>query len=169
MKLAEALIQRADRQRRLHELRDRLLRNAKVQEGDAPAEAPQALLAELDAAASDLERLIRAINATNLQTQLVDMAGTAAEVGLGDEATLTDALALRDVLRIRTSAYRDLAKAASVQQQRYSRSEVRFVSTVDVEVVQREADRLARHQRQLDAAIQATNWQADLLEEGDPA
>src|SRR5207237_1352535 len=41
MKLAEALILRADCQKRMAQLKGRLLVNAKVQEGDAPAETPQ--------------------------------------------------------------------------------------------------------------------------------
>ena len=43
MKLAEALILRADCQKRIAQLKSRLLTNAKVQEGDKPAEAPQEL------------------------------------------------------------------------------------------------------------------------------
>ena len=58
MKLAEALILRADHQKRLEQLKQRLLRNAKVQEGDRPAEEPGELLAELERVAADLEGLI---------------------------------------------------------------------------------------------------------------
>ena len=45
MKLAEALHQRADLQKRLAQLKARLLANAKVQEGEAPAEDPRELVA----------------------------------------------------------------------------------------------------------------------------
>lgn len=48
MKLATALSERADLQRRLAALQNRLNNNAKVQEGEAPAEAPKTLLAEPD-------------------------------------------------------------------------------------------------------------------------
>ncbi len=48
MKLAEVLILRADCQKRIAQLKSRLLVNAKVQEGDAPAETPQELIAELN-------------------------------------------------------------------------------------------------------------------------
>ena len=47
MKLAEALIRRSDIQKRIEQLRARLVMNALVQEGDQPAENPQELLAEL--------------------------------------------------------------------------------------------------------------------------
>ena len=48
MKLAEALILRADSNRRVEQLKQRLLRNAKVQEGNQPAEDPQELIVELE-------------------------------------------------------------------------------------------------------------------------
>lgn len=48
MKLAEALIARADNQKRIAHLRDRLAASAKVQDGDDPPENPQALLEELE-------------------------------------------------------------------------------------------------------------------------
>ena len=38
MKLAEALALRADLQRRLEQLKQRLIKNARVQEGDTPEE-----------------------------------------------------------------------------------------------------------------------------------
>ncbi len=44
MKLAEALALRGDILKRLEQIRARLLRNAKVQDGDSPAEDPAALL-----------------------------------------------------------------------------------------------------------------------------
>ena len=48
MKIAEALIERADIQKRIEQLRDRLSSNALVQEGEEPAEDPTSLLTELD-------------------------------------------------------------------------------------------------------------------------
>ena len=68
MKLAEALNLRADTQTRVAQLKERLLSNVKVQEGDEPAEAPQALFSELDAALKSLQELILRINKTNLST-----------------------------------------------------------------------------------------------------
>jgi hypothetical protein len=49
MKLAEALILRADLQKRIEQLKQRILNNVMVQEGDEPAEDPSQLLRELDA------------------------------------------------------------------------------------------------------------------------
>src|SRR3989442_7040276 len=100
MKLAEALILRADCQKRIAQLKSRLLTNAKVQEGDAPAETPQDLIAELERASSELLDLIKRINKTNSATVLA---------GRG---TISDALAERDVLALQRTAYADLRKWA---------------------------------------------------------
>jgi len=70
MKLAEALILRADCQKRITQLKSRLLVNAKVQEGDAPAETPQELFAELGRVSTELLDLIKRINRTDSATAL---------------------------------------------------------------------------------------------------
>ena len=54
MKLAEALQERADLNRRVEQLRARLSNNVVMQEGVKPVEPPETLLTELDAA---LQRL----------------------------------------------------------------------------------------------------------------
>ncbi len=152
MKLAEALIVRADYQRRLEQLKQRLLRNAKVQEGEQPAENPAPLLDEVERISGELTHFIQRINMTNASTPL------------GDGLTIAGAIAIRDVLRIRHAIYRDLAQAATVTQDRYTKSEVKFKSTILVSDIQKRADELAKEHRELDAKIQAANWQTDLLE-----
>ena len=152
MKLAEAVILRADAQKRVEQLRQRLNSNAQVQEGETPAEDPRALLAEFDGVADTLTRLIRQINATNVATRLAPA------------LSLADALAERDVLKLRHSVYIGLAQAAAGQQLRYSLSEIRLRSTVDVAATQAQADQLARRHRELDTQIQSANWLTDLIE-----
>lgn len=152
MKLAEALILRADCKKRLEQLKARVIRNARVQEGDAPAEEPQGLLAEVERVARELAELIKRINRTNSST------------AFGDGLNLSDALAERDALGLRHRLYRDLAEAASISQDRYSRSEVKYVSAVSVADAQQRADDMAREYRSLDARIQELNWKAELSE-----
>ena len=152
MKLAEALVLRADAQKKLAQLRQRLLLSARYQEGERPPEDPQALLDDVERIAAELEDLIRRINRTNSQTEF------------GDGLTMSDALARRDVLSVRRGIYADVAQAASVRQDRYSRSEVKFVAAMDVAELQREVDRLSKEYRELDARIQARNWDADVLD-----
>jgi hypothetical protein len=83
MKLSEALALRADTQKRIMQLRERLRASALVQEGEAPPEDPQELLAELDRLLGQLRDLVGRINRSNLAARLPD--GT----------SLTDALAAR--------------------------------------------------------------------------
>ena len=152
MKLAEALILRADHQKRLAQLKERLLRNARVQEGDSPAENPDELLEEIERVADQLTLLIEQINRTNLHTHMTD------------DKSLTEALAIRDVLRLKHTIYSEMGEAASIRQDRFSRSEVKFQSTVDAGEILQRADDLARQYRELDARIQETNWGAELME-----
>ncbi|WP_218683388.1 DIP1984 family protein, partial [Microbacterium sp. BF1] len=70
MKLAEALTARADLQRRIEQLRARIVANARYQEGEEPAEDAAALIVEADAALTQLRDLIRRINATNARLNL---------------------------------------------------------------------------------------------------
>jgi hypothetical protein len=152
MKLAEALIARADHQRRLEQLKQRLMQNARVQEGDEAAENPAQLLQEIERVAAQLEELIQRINRTNAATSF------------DGEMTVTDALASRDILRLRHEFYRGLAQAASAKQDRFSRFEVKFESTVDVGQIQQQADDLAREHRDLDTRVQELNWRTELLD-----
>ena len=152
MRLAEALILRADCQKRLEQLKQRLVGSAKVQEGDDPPESPADLTAEIERTADQLLALIQNVNRTN--------AATESQPG----RTLSDALAERDVLMTRRGIYADLARAASVVQSRTSRSEVKFKSTVNVPELQARIDALSKAYRETDSRIQELNWQTDLLE-----
>lgn len=88
MKLAEALILRADYQKRIAQLQQRLIRSARVQEGEQPPEDPQELVTELETTTTELTRLIHgeklesfsftftsslvlSANATEIETPLV--------------------------------------------------------------------------------------------------
>jgi hypothetical protein len=152
MKIAEALLLRADLQKRFMQLKERILSNAKVQEGDVPAEDPNGLLEEYERVAEELTGIIQRINKTNSVT------------GFQSGGMLADALALRDILRAKYDVYIELRKAASVKQDRYSKSEVKFKSTVSISDIQKRADQLAKEYRELDARIQEANWMTDLLE-----
>ena len=152
MKLSEALILRADRQKRIAQLKSRLLTNAKVQEGDTPAENAQELLDELDRVSAELVDLIKRINRTNCS------------VLLAQGQTISDALADRDALAVKRAANVELAEAASIMQGRYTRSEVKYISTINVAEIQKRADELAKNYRDLDARIQEINWQTELVE-----
>ncbi|MBE6562086.1 MAG: hypothetical protein E7662_13275 [Ruminococcaceae bacterium] len=151
MKLAEALHLRADLQKRIAQLGDRLNNNARVQEGDEPAEDPAVLLAELDADTAELARLITAINLTNSRT-------------VSDGVTLTAMIAEKDALSLKISLLRNFIAQASGKVDRYSAKEIRICSTVNVRDEQKKLDLLSKTLRELDVKIQGLNWNTDLIE-----
>ncbi len=150
MKLAEALNQRADLQKRLAQLKDRLSNNVKIQEGDSPAEKPEDLFVELNASLKELESLIVRINKTNQET-------------LWGGRTLTEIIAAKDVLSLHLSTLRAVLEAANVRSDRYSRNEIKFVRTIDVTELQKKVDSLSKELRELDSSLQQANWMTDLL------
>ena len=154
MKLAEGLALRADAARRVEQLRARIAASARYQEGEAPPEDAAALLVEAGEVLGELESLIRRINRTNATV----------EVGGG---TLTDALARRDVLRLRHSVVTSAADAAAGEGQRgyrQLRSELKMIPALPVAELRRQADDLARQVREVDTLIQRVNWEVDLLD-----
>lgn len=150
MKLAEALQLRGDLQKRLEQLSSRLYNNATVQEGEAPAEDPAALLEEYEDCAGQLETLIARINRTNCETRT-------------DSGTLTELLARRDCLKMRVRTYQDFLSAASNLTRRTTRSEIKILSAVPVPEYRKRADALSRQLREVDGVIQGANWTTELL------
>jgi hypothetical protein len=149
MKLAEALVLRADRKKRIDQLKQRIIRNAKVQEGQKPAEDPEALIKEMERISEELVELIKRINRTNSNTEF--------EKGV----SLADAIANRDILVLKNSIDRDLAQAATITQDIRTKSEVKFKGTVKVSQIQERADELSKAHRELDTRIQEMNWQTE--------
>jgi hypothetical protein len=151
MKLAEALAERSDCQNRIEEMKKRLIRSARVQEGDQPAEDTTELLAETERTFAHLLELVSAVNRTNSKT------------AFDNERSISDAIAERDVVGKRRDFLAGIADAASTRQDRYSKSEVRFVATVSVGKLQTEVDQLAKRYRELDTRLQELNWKTELI------
>ncbi|MBN1039665.1 hypothetical protein FDF12_00460 [Clostridium botulinum] len=151
MKLAEALNLRADLQKRIASLKERLIRNAKVQEGDAPSENPIVLLNELDNNIVELEKLIKVINKTNSITYV-------------ENESIADIIARRDVIGLKLSVLRSFVNTASEKIDRYSNKEIKILSTVDVAEKQAEVDNLSKEYRLIDTKLQGLNWTIDLVE-----
>ncbi len=154
MKLAEALQERADLNRRIESLRVRLNTNAIVQEGEKSPEDPQQLLAELNRCTVRLEDLIKKINITNCFT-------------IVDGTSITAMIAKKDVLTTKISIYRDFLGCASNVAQRAKRTEIKLISTVDVAALQKEIDDMSRELRIIDNKIQAANWSTDYPDDED--
>lgn len=151
MKLSEALAQRADLQKRIQQLIERAKMSAIFQQGTQPPEDADALLKELEGLCEELETLIQRINRTNSATVL------------GEEGTISDAIAMRDVLKIRADALRQVADAAIVTS-RHGRSEILYLTKINVRARRQEIDQIMKLHRVVDQSIQAANWTTELLQ-----
>ncbi len=151
MKLAEALILRADLQKRIDQLRVRLNNNAKVQENDEPSEKPEDLLNELDSNINQLKVLIKQINKTNCVT-------------ISNGQTLADMIAERDTLTLKSNILRGFLNIAGQKVNLYSTTEIKIMSTVDVPALQKELDLLSKKIRETDTELQQANWLTELIE-----
>ena len=151
MKLAEALAERSDCQKRLEVIKSRLADSARIQEGEEPVEDPNELLMEADRAYGRLLTLISAINRTNSRSEF------------DTERSISDAIAERDVIGKRRDFLLGVSESGTSRWDRISRSEVRYVMTVPVKELRAQADKLAKRYRELDLQIQELNWKTDLI------
>jgi hypothetical protein len=149
MKLAEALSIRADLQKRITQLRERLKNSSKVQEGDIPVEDPADLFKELDGNLVELENLIYRINVTNMHT-------------VHNGVTLTNLIATKDVLTLRVASMREVLNNVTEREDRYGRLEIKYVRTIDAAELRRKVDSYSRQLRELDMKIQSLNWAVEL-------
>lgn len=150
MKLAEALIERSNLQKELAVLQYRINENVRVQEGDIPAEDPNELSKTYIEKQGRLTYLIQKINYTNSNTKF------------DDAMTIADALAKRDGLESIKSHLSQMVEAASIANDRFTRSEVKFIRTIDIQSYQKKIDKISKDWRELDTKIQSLNWTVDL-------
>lgn len=149
MKLAEALQERADLNRKIDQLENRLCDNVLVQEGENSNEDPEELFKEFDDSIDRLEELIARINLTNSQTTIKDQ-------------SLTELIAAKDVLQKKISIYKEVLNAASKNTARATRSEIKVLTVINVRQLQKKIDRMSKQYRELDNLIQQSNWNTDL-------
>lgn len=128
-----------------------MVRSARVQEGEQPAEDTAELLKEAERLFERLRLLVSAINRTNAATEF-------------DEGqTISDAIAERDITGKKRDFLSSIADAASTRQDRYSKSEVKFVPTLSISQLQKEIDLLSKRFRELDTRLQELNWNTELV------
>lgn len=151
MKLAEALSVRADLQKKVARLEERLQAVAKVQEGDDPEETPEDLFAELQQAIGELEILVYRINLANLHT-------------VRDGESITRMIARKDALTLNVNTLRNVLKTAAGRETRYSHNEIKYVKVVDTAWLRKKIDALSAELRMIELKIQETNWTVDLEE-----
>lgn len=73
-----------------------------------------------------------------------------------------EAIAARDALILKKTFLDTALKYAVITQNRMTKSEVKYLRTIDVTEYQNQVDKLAKELRELDALIQAANWNTEL-------
>jgi len=139
-------------QKKLASLRERVGQNAVVQEGDEPHEDPSKLIDEAFSVLKELESLVFRINQANLQNKLPD------------GRSLTEAIARRETLAARHSLLQHAIASTQREPDRYSMTEIKWVAMLKVGKLQKQSEDVAKKIRELNAAIQEANWQAELQE-----
>lgn len=153
MKLAEALVKRKNLKEEIEELKQRAAQYAVVQEGNEKLGSAEDVLQKIGSKIKELKRLIVAINETNLKTVLE---GAVAK-------TIMHAIAERDMLKLQKTVMDFVVNNVTSLGDRFSRNEIRMISTINVEKLRTQSDSLAKQYRLLDAEIQAKNWKTEII------
>ncbi|OBX23135.1 septicolysin [Bizionia sp. APA-3] len=146
MKLAEALLLRADLMKKIEQLQNRIRPVLIVSDDKLPQEDPIKLLAQLRKARNDLEALIIRINKTNNDTVVEG------------EGNLMEALAKRDSLKMLSEKLRNIRNAAQIN----NSGDSNLKTTIDIKKLQVEMDQTGRAFREIDSKIQEINWLTEL-------
>lgn len=155
MKIAEGLILKSNLESKIAELQSRITKNLLVQDGDQAQEDPQKLIDELIKTSEELTKLIGDIQKANAENLLKKADGS--DYGM----TIQRALVKKEGLINLQDRLRYFA-SESAPVSRYSQSEIKIVPTLDASKLQELSDEYAKEARELDIAIQRTNWQIDL-------
>ena len=123
---------------------------SKIQEGEESLVNPDDLLSKLDEVFDKLELITKRINYTNSQIII-------------NGQTLVDLILTRDAIKMKRKILTTLLDEATIKQERYSQSEIKFVTIIDVLNIQRQIDDLSKRFRELDTQIQQLNWTHDLM------
>lgn len=154
MKLSEALIEKSHLNKKIAELKEHLVLNSKIQEGDSVTEAMDSIFAELGGVHNQLLQLTKNISTTNYETKFtVD----------GVEKTLSDALIEKDILDKKIAILKHVQDNCNIKANRYSRTEIKYVVTFDVNILRNQIENLTKQKRKLDIEIQSMNWKTDLI------
>lgn len=146
MKLAEALLLRADLLKKIEHLQLRIFPSLIVSEDRLPQEDPEKLIAQLRKTISDLESVVIRINKTNNKTVVEG------------EGSMMEALAKRDSLKMLSERLRNIRHAAQIN----NTGDKILKTTIDIKKLQAELDQTGRAFREIDSKIQEINWLTEL-------
>lgn len=150
MKIAEALLLRADLDAKIQSLKSRIVKYSVVQEGNQPSEDPDKLLKKVDGVIEERRSLLLKINSANARGKT------------GDGRAILDVLSERDALMLRHHIIKSAIESTNRDPSRYGLAEIRWLAVLDVEKLQKQADDLSKRIRELNAILQQANWSNEL-------
>ncbi|PVU89969.1 hypothetical protein BB559_004839 [Furculomyces boomerangus] len=151
MKLAEALIIRTELDKSIKNLEARIISNSLIQEGSKVLEDPNVLLQELYEKIEEHKTIVTRINATNLN------------VKLNSGISIMEGIVKRDVYLRLYNTLNTICNHANEKIDRYSKTEILNIATIDVAALRKKMDMVAKQRREIDIEIQSTNWIHDLI------
>lgn len=151
MKLAEALVLRADLQKKLENLKKRLANSVRKLDDIQVIEDPAALKLEADESITVLYSLIDLIYRTNQS------------VILPSRQSMVTVLAKRDELVERRKLLDYIINKSLLDSGLYFNERGKWQPAIDISAYQKQMDDIAMQIRRLNLDIQQTNWQVDLV------
>ncbi|MFL2101171.1 DIP1984 family protein [Desemzia sp. FAM 23991] len=150
MKLAEALLLRRDLEAKLTSLKQEILANALIQEGDSLDISMDELIQDYQKTNEEFSQLVVKINQRNSSANLYDT-----------DKLIVEALEERESLRRQHGLLNNTIETAN-DIRRFGRNEIRMVRTVDTKELTKKMNVVSKKLRELDGQIQQTNWLVDL-------
>ena len=149
MKLAEALIIKADLSQKFQSLKARLVSNILVQEGNQPSEDPEQLQSEAVVILGKIERLKAKIEIIKAIIQ-------------PDGRSLNDLLAQRDTLTLHVKLLKDALGTIHRTMGSYYAIEIKWLPTISVTKLEKQIDELLTQLRELNLHIQELNLKLEI-------
>jgi len=150
MKLAEALLEKAAINTRMSELRDLVVQNGFIQEGDTPIDDANDTLKEFEECYRKLVALERKIIRTNSETTVNNL-------------TLSQLIGEKKMLKTKSDQLKKIIDSCKTNN-RYSRSEIKHVVIFDLKKLVKENEAITASIRKIEMTLAQTNWQTELLE-----
>lgn len=150
MKLAELLVRRADLQKKIASLRERIKLNVIFQEGSKPSEDAKALIAQASLALTDLRSAVTKINETNIGQKMPD------------GRSIMEWIAEREGLAQLHALLKEAIEGTNLHRSRYGRQEIIWHTAIDVPALQEQLDSTAQKIRKVNLALQEHNWKVEI-------
>lgn len=172
MKLAEALLLRAEMTEQLLRLGKRLAKNCRTEKGQKTAESPHTLLEDALRLVREREALILRINRAKLQAKLPNgmtlMEALARRDRLeGERALVLEIISKSEVVNTARKKNKAPSWMAAILREALGGEptkgcEIRQFCLLDIPRLQARVDNLTRQIREVNALIQAANWRITL-------